>query len=132
MGGLRRSEHAAVLKRERPKAGARFGFFMPLDQGTIHRFTMLERAVRSLAKQGRFEDSLKLLDELLSLAPQDPGLSKSKVRFASELIKQAAMAQRISDAAAILERLEKSVPASHLSSVEKGLLAKAKEDLYSL
>ena len=105
---------------------------MPLDQGTVHRFTMLERAVRSLAKQGRFEDSLKLLDELFSLAPQDPGLSKSKARFASELIKQAAMAQRISDAAAILERFEKSVPESHLSSVEKGLLAKAKEDLYSL
>ena len=105
---------------------------MPLDIGTVHRFTMLERAARSLAKQGRFEDALKLLDEMFSIAPRDTGLSKSKARFASDLIKQAAMAQKIGAAKEILDRFETNVPESHLSSVEKGLLAKAKEDLYSL
>ena len=32
---------------------------MPLDPGTVHRFAMLERAVKSFAKTGRFDESLK-------------------------------------------------------------------------
>ena len=105
---------------------------MPLDQGTVHRFAMLERAARALGKQGRYEDSLRLVEEMFTIAPEDPGLSKSKARFAAELIKQAAMAQKISAATAILELVDKNVPPAHLSSVEKDLLAKAKTDLYSL
>lgn len=105
---------------------------MPLDAGTVHRFTMLERAVRSLVKQARFEDSLKLLEEMFSIAPEDAGLSKLKARFAAELIKKAAQAQKISAATSIVELLDRSVPATHLGAQEKELLAKAKQDLYSL
>jgi hypothetical protein len=105
---------------------------MPLDPGIVHRFAMLERAARALAKQGRFDDSLRLVEEMFTIAPDDPGLSKSKARFAAELVKQAAMAQKISAATTILEFLDKYVPVSHLSSVEKDLLAKARTDVYSL
>ncbi len=105
---------------------------MPLDAGTVHRFTMLERAVRSLVKQGRFEDSLKLVEEMFSIAPEDAGLSKLKARFAAELIKKAAQAQKISAATSIVEILDRSVPASHLGDQEKEILARAKQDLYSL
>ncbi len=105
---------------------------MPLDPGIVHRFTMLERAVRALAKQGRFEDSLKLLEEMFSIAPEDRGLSISKARFAAELIKKAAQAQKISAATSIVELVDRAVPAAHLGSQEKELLARAKQDLYSL
>ncbi len=105
---------------------------MALDAGTVHRFTMLQRAVRALAKQARFEDSLKLLEEMFSLAPEDAGLSKLKARFAAELIKRAAQAQKISAATSIVELVDRAVPASHLGRPEKDLLARAKQDLYSL
>ncbi len=105
---------------------------MPLDAGTVHRFTMLERAVKSLVKQGRFEDSLKLLEEMFSIAPEDAGLSKLKARLAADLIKKAAQAQKISAATSIVEILDRNVPAAHLGDQEKELLARAKQDLYSL
>lgn len=105
---------------------------MPLDPGTVHRFTMLERAVKSLVRQGRFEDSLKLLEEMFGIAPEDAGLSKLKARFAAELIKKAAQAQKISAATSIVELLDRTVPPSHLGVQEKDLLARAKQDLYSL
>lgn len=105
---------------------------MPLDAGTVHRFTMLERAVRALVKQGRFEDSLKLLEEMFTIAPEDAGLSKLKVRFAAEMIKKAAQAQKISAATSLVELVDRMVPASHLGAQEMDLLARAKQDLYSL
>ncbi len=105
---------------------------MVLDPGTVHRFTMLERAVRSLVKQGRFDDSLRLLEEMFSIEPQDRGLSISKARFAAELIKKAAQAQKISAATSIVQLVERSVDAALLGTQEKDLLARAKRDLYSL
>ncbi len=105
---------------------------MALDPGTVHRFTMLERAVKNLAKQLRFEDALKLLEEMFSIAPEDAGLSKLKARFAAELIKKAAQAQKISAATSIVALVESHVPATHLGAQEKELLARAKTDLYSL
>jgi hypothetical protein len=105
---------------------------MPLDPGTVHRFTMLERAVRSLAKQARFEDALKLLEEMFSIAPADTGLSKLKARFAADLIKAAAQAQKISAGTSIIQLVEAKLPAAHLGTQEKDLLARAKADLYSM
>ncbi len=105
---------------------------MALDPGTVHRFTMLERAVRSMVKQLRFEDALKLLEEMFAIAPEDEGLSKLKARFAAELIKKAAQAQKISDATRIVELVDRAIPASHLGTQEKDLLARAKQDLFSL
>lgn len=105
---------------------------MALDPGTVHRFTMLERAVRALVKQGRFEDSLKLLEEMFAIAPEDAGLSKLKARFAAEIIKKAAQAQKISAATSLVQLVDRTVPASHLGTPERELLARAKQDLYSL
>ncbi len=105
---------------------------MALDAGTVHRFTMLERAVRSLVKQARFEDSLKLLEEMFTIAPEDAGLSKLKARLAADLIKKAAQAQKISAATSIVVLVDTKIAASHLGSQEKELLAHAKTDLYSL
>ena len=105
---------------------------MPLDPGTVHRFAMLERAVKSFAKTGRFDESLKLIEEMLTIAPEDAGLSKLKVRVGSDLVKQAVQAQKIAAATRIVELIEAKVPNAHLGQTEKDLLAKAKEHLYSM
>ena len=105
---------------------------MPLDPGTVHRFAMLERAVKSLAKTGRFDESIKLIAEMLTIAPEDAGLSKLKARLAADLVKQAAQAQKIAAATEILQLVDAKIPASHLAQTERDLLAKAKEQLYSM
>ena len=105
---------------------------MPLDPGTVHRFAMLERAVKSFAKTGRFDESLKLVEELLAIAPQDAGLSKLKARLAADLVKQAAQAQKISAATEILELVDAKLPPNHLGADEKALLSKAKQSLFSM
>lgn len=105
---------------------------MPLDPGTVHRFAMLERAVKSFAKTGRFGESLKLIAEMLAIAPDDAGLSKLKARLAADLVKQAAQAQKIGAATEILQMVEAKIPASHLAQTERDLLAKAKAQLYSM
>ena len=105
---------------------------MALDPGTVHRFAMLERAVKSFAKTGRFDESLKLVEELLSIAPEDAGLSKLKVRLAADLVKQAVQAQKIGTATRIVELVEARIPGVHLGQTEKDLLAKAKEQVFSM
>ena len=105
---------------------------MPLDPGLAHRFPMLKRAVEHQVAQGRFDESLKLVEEMLSLSPEDTGLSKLKARFAADLIKRAVQAQKREAGTRILEILDAHVPASHLGDTERHLLARAKEDLYSL
>jgi hypothetical protein len=105
---------------------------MPLDPGTVHRFAMLERAVKSFAKTGRFDESLKLIEEMLTIAPEDAGLSKLKVRLAADLVKQAVQAQKIGAATQILSLVEGRIPAAHFGETERELFAKAKENLYSI
>lgn len=105
---------------------------MPIDPGIIHRFPMLKRAIEHQVGGGRFDESLVLLDELLSLAPDDAGLSKLKARFGADLIKRAVQAQKIEAGTKIAELLDAKVPAAHLGEAERGALAKAKADLYSL
>ncbi len=105
---------------------------MPLDPGTVHRFAMLERAVKSFGKSGRFDESLKLIEEMLAIAPDDAGLSKLKARLAADLVKQAVQAQKIAAATQIVELVEAKIPTAHLGQTERDLLAKAKENLYSM
>lgn len=105
---------------------------MPLDPGTVHRFAMLERAVKSFAKTGRFDELLKLVEEMLEIAPEDAGLSKLKARVAAELVHHAIQAQKIGAATQILELVDTKIPAAHLGQTEKELLAKAREHLYSM
>jgi len=105
---------------------------MPLDPGTVHRFAMLERAVKSFAKTGRFDESLKLIEEMLAIAPEDAGLSKLKARIAADLVRQAAQAQKIVAATQIVELFEAKIPAAHLGDQEKTMIAKAKENLFTM
>lgn len=105
---------------------------MPLDPGTVHRFAMLERAVKSFAKTGRFDESLKLIEELFEIAPDDAGLSKLKARLAADLVKQAAQSQKIGPATEILTLVDTRIPSAHLGDQEKALLARAKESLFSM
>lgn len=105
---------------------------MPLDPGTVHRFAMLERAVKSFAKTGRFDESLKLIEEMLAIAPEDAGLSKLKARITADLVRQAAQAQKIVAATQIVELFEAKIPVSHLGDQEKTLIAKAKENLFTM
>ncbi len=93
---------------------------------------MLERAVKSFAKTSRFDESLKLIEEMLTIAPEDAGLSKLKARIGADLVKQAVQVQKIAAATRIVELIEGNVPAAHLGQTEKDLLAKAKERLYSM
>lgn len=93
---------------------------------------MLERAVKSFTKTGRFDESLKLIEEMLTIAPEDSGLSKLKARLAADLVKQAAQAQKIAAANQILELVDARIPVGHLGRTEKDLLAKAKENLFSI
>src|SRR5207245_2030304 len=99
---------------------------MPLDPGTVHRFAMLERAVKSFAKTGRFDESLKLVEEMLTIAPEDAGLSKLKARLAADLVNQAVQAQKIAAAAQIVELVESKIPAAHLGPTAREHPAKAK------
>ena len=105
---------------------------VPLDPGTVHRFAMLERAVKSFARTGRFDESLKLVEEMLEIAPEDAGLSKLKARVAAELVHQAIQAQKIAAATQILGLVETKIPPAHLGPTENELLGKAKEHLYSM
>lgn len=93
---------------------------------------MLERAVKSFARTGRFDESLKLVEELFTIAPDDAGLSKLKARLAADLVKQAAQAQKIAAANQILEMVDAKIPAAHLSQTERDLLTKARENLFSM
>src|SRR5256886_16272058 len=100
---------------------------MPLDPGTVHRFAMLERAVKSFAKTGRFDESLKLVEEMLTIAPEDAGLSKLKGRLAADLVNQAVQAQKIAAAAQIVELVESKIPAAPPRPPEREHPAKAKD-----
>lgn len=93
---------------------------------------MLERAVRTMSKQGRFDESLRLIEEMFSIEPADAGLSKLKARFAADLIKQAVQHQKLEAAAKIVELVDILISPKHLGDQEQDLLAKAKENLYSL
>src|SRR5947199_8216999 len=99
---------------------------MPLDPGTVHRFAMLERAVKSFARTGRFDESLKLVEEMLEIAPEDAGLSKLKARVAAELVHQAIQAQKIASATQILGPVETKIPPAPPRPTEQHRLRKAK------
>lgn len=105
---------------------------VPVEPGITHRFPMLKRAVEHQVKNGRFDESLRILEEMFSLSPDDAGLSKLKARFAADLIKRAVQVQKIEAGTRILQLFDTLVSPKHLGDQERGLLAKAKESLYSL
>src|SRR5256886_13785874 len=99
---------------------------MPLDPGTVHRFAMLERAVKSFARTGRFDESLKLVEEMLEIAPEDARLSKLKARVAVALVHQAIQAQKIAAATQILGVVAMQIPPERLHPTQTGPLREAK------
>ena len=105
---------------------------MAAEPGLSHRFPMLKRAAEHLATQGRFDESLKIVEEILSLGPDDAGPSKVKGRFAAELVRRAVQAQKIEAATRILEMLDARIPAKHLGDPEREHVAKARDALLSL
>lgn len=102
------------------------------EPGLTHRFPMLKRAAGHLAKTGRFDEALKIVEEMFSLAPSDPGLSRLKARFAADLVKQAVQHQKIEAAARILDLVEARIPPDHLGDAERALLARVREEVVSL
>src|SRR5205807_9076499 len=108
MGGKSRPRNASILsrpRRQRHIVHSRHVAATPLDSGTVHRFAMLERAVKSFAKAGRFDESLKLIEELLAIAPEDAGLSKLKARLAANLVRQGTQGQKRSAGTETLGRV---------------------------
>src|SRR5947208_16475478 len=134
MGGKSRTQNASILRRpgrQRHFVHSRYVAAMPLDPGTVHRFAMLERAVKSFAKTGRFDEALKLIEELLAIAPEDAGLSKLKARLAADLVKQASQAQKISAATEILALVEAILPSAPRGDDGKARLSRARQSPYS-
>jgi hypothetical protein len=93
---------------------------------------MLRRAIEHQVSNGRFNESLKLVEELFSLSPEDAGLSKLKARVAADLIKRAAQAQKREAGTEIAKLFDGLVTAAHLTGQERELIAKAKEHLLAL
>ncbi|TLZ73241.1 MAG: hypothetical protein E6K10_00605 [Methanobacteriota archaeon] len=104
---------------------------MPADPH-LHEFTMLQRAVRANAAKGMFDESRRLLLKLFEIAPEDANYSRTKWRFAAELVKAAVVQQKRAVAADIAALAELKIDAAHLTSAEVELMARAKGDVTTL
>src|SRR3989304_3653844 len=97
---------------------------MPADPH-LHEFTMLQRAIRAMAQRGAFDEAQRLLMKLYEIAPEDPNYSRTKHRFAAEIVKTAVVAQRRAVADEIARTAEAKVNPTHLTTAERGLVAPA-------
>ena len=104
---------------------------MPADSH-LHEFTMLQRAIRATAAKGMYDEAQRLLTKLLEIAPDDINYSRTKWRFAAELVKTAVVQQKRAVAANIAAAAETTINPAHLTSAEFELMARAKGDLTSL
>lgn len=103
-----------------------------VDAGTIHRFTMIQRAIRGLAKGGAFDQVSRLFRELLDISPDDAQYSLLKVRFAAEVSREAIKRERRDVASEILDLTVRTVDREHLTPDERKLLDEAQNALISL
>ncbi len=104
---------------------------MPPDPH-LHEFTMIQRAIRATAARGMYDEAQRLLTKLLEIAPEDSNYSRTKWRFAAELVKTAVIQQKRAAAASIAAAAETMINPAHLTSAEVELMARAKGDLTSL
>ena len=104
---------------------------MPADPH-LHEFTMLQRAIRATAGKGMFTEAQRLLLKLLEIAPEDVNYSRTKWRFAAELVKTAVIQQKRAVAAEIVRIAESKVDPAHLTSAELEVMTHAKGDVTSL
>ncbi len=98
----------------------------------LHEFTMLQRAIRAMAQRGAFDEAQRLLVKLYELAPEDPNFSRTKHRFAAEIVKAAVIAQRRAVADEIARTAEAKVNPTHLTTAERELMARAIGDVTAL
>jgi len=98
----------------------------------LHEFTMIQRAVRATAAKGMFDEAERLLTKLFEIAPDDMNYSRTKWRFAAELVKAAVVQQRRAVAADIASLAESKINPAHLTSAELEVMARAKGDVTSL
>jgi len=104
---------------------------MPADPH-LHEFTMIQRAVRATASKGMFDEAQRLLTKLFEIAPEDANYSRTKWRFAAELVKSAVVQQKRAVATAIASLAEAKIDPAHLTSAEVEVMEKAKGDVTSL
>lgn len=104
---------------------------MPADPH-LHEFTMIQRAIRALAGKGMFDEARRLLLKLFEIAPEDPNYSRTKWRFAAELVKTAVVQQKRAVAADIAVTTESKIDPAHLTSAEREVMDRAKGDITSL
>ena len=79
---------------------------------------MIQRAVRATAAKGMFDEAQRLLLKLLEIAPDDANYSRTKWRFAAELVKTAVVQQKRAVATAIASLAESKIDRAHLTSAE--------------
>ena len=98
----------------------------------LHEFTMLQRAIRTMAQRGAFEEAHRLMLKLYEIAPEDANYSRTKWRFAAEMMKTAVVAQKRAVADEIARTATAKVNAAHLTAAETELMARAIGDVTSL
>jgi len=93
---------------------------------------MLQRAIRATAGKGMFTEAQRLLLKLLEIAPEDANYSRTKWRFAAELVKTAVIQQKRAVATEIARLAESKIDPAHLTSAELEVMARATGDVTSL
>ncbi len=104
---------------------------MPAD-AHLHEFMMIQRAIRALAGKGMFDEARRLLLKLFEIVPEDPNYSRTKWRFAAELVKTAVVQQKRAVAADIAATAESEIDPAHLTSAEREVMDRAKGAVTSL
>src|SRR2546428_6343937 len=90
---------------------------MPPDPH-LHEFTMIQRAIRATAAKGMYDEAQRLLTKLLEIAPEDSNYSRTKWRFAAELVKTAVIQQKRAAAASIADAADAKIKPPHPTSAE--------------
>jgi len=93
---------------------------------------MLQRAIRAMAQRRAFDEAERLLLKLYEIAPENPNYSRTKYRFAAEIVKAAVVAQRRAVADGIAQTAASKVNPAHLTTAERELMARAVGDVTAL
>ena len=104
---------------------------MPPDE-SYHRFAMLERSVRHFARQGTFDQAVRLYRELVATDLGEPRYSRLKWRFAAELAKEALVRQRRQVAEEFIAVAEAGIPPEHLDGGDREIMDRVRTGLAAL
>ncbi len=101
---------------------------MPADE-SYHRFAMLERSIRHFARQGAFDQAVRLYRELVAMDLGEPRYSKLKWRFAAELAKEALVRQRREVAEEFIAVAEAGIAPEHLDGGDREIMDRVRANL---